>query len=94
MVDKVSPLALKWAPKDQPLSDAYKSVVDGMNEATAARPSEKAIAAYNKAQAYLQDRKEPVHRRNRRRRPERRIRGLPEEPVGADPGLHRIYEPV
>jgi hypothetical protein len=61
MVDKVSPLALDWTPKDQPLSEAYKSIVDGMNEATSARPSQKAIDAYTKAQAYLQkgDEKNP-----------------------------------
>ena len=54
MVDKVSPLALEWAPKDQSLARAYKSIVDGMNEATSARPSQAAIDAYNKAKAYLQ----------------------------------------
>lgn len=53
MVDKVSPLALEWVPKDQPLSAIYKSIVEGMNEAPAARPSEKAMAAYNKAKDYL-----------------------------------------
>lgn len=53
MVDKVAPLALEWAPKDQPLHKTYKSIVDGMNEATSARPSQKSIDAYNKAKAYL-----------------------------------------
>lgn len=54
MVDKVSPLSLEWTPKDQPLSRTYKSIVDGMNEASAARPSQAAIDAYNKAKAYLE----------------------------------------
>ena len=54
MVDKVAPLSLEWAPKDQPLALVYKSIVDGMNEAKSARPSQASIDAYNKAKAYLQ----------------------------------------
>ena len=54
MVDKVSPMSLEWAPKDQSLAEAYKSIVEGMNEAKSARPSEAAIGAYDKAKAYLQ----------------------------------------
>ena len=53
MVDKVSTLSLEWVPKDQPLSETYKSIVDGMNEAASARPSDAAVAAYDKANAYL-----------------------------------------
>ncbi len=54
MVDKVSGMGLAWQPKDQPLSQTYKSIVQGANEAEDARPSEKAIAAYEKAQGYLE----------------------------------------
>jgi hypothetical protein len=54
MVDKVSPMSLEWAPKDQSLAEAYKSIVEGMNEAKSARPSQAAIDAYDKAKAYLQ----------------------------------------
>lgn len=54
MVDKVAPLSLEWAPKDQPLALVYKSIVNGMNEAKSARPSQASIDAYNKAKAYLQ----------------------------------------
>lgn len=53
MVDKVSPLSLEWAPKDEPLHKAYKSIVEGMNEAKSARPSQESIDAYEQAKAYL-----------------------------------------
>lgn len=53
MVDKISTMSLEWQPKDQPLSETYASIVRGANEAKAARPSEGAIAAYNKAYEYL-----------------------------------------
>lgn len=53
MVDHVSSMQLEWQPKGQPLSKTYKSIVEGMNLAPSARPSDEAMAAYDKAHGYL-----------------------------------------
>jgi hypothetical protein len=52
-VDKVFTMSLEWQPKDQPLSLTYQSIVQGANDASAARPSDEAKAAYQQAYDYL-----------------------------------------
>ena len=54
MVDKSRPWRWNGRPRASRSREAYKSIVEGMNEAASARPSQAAIDAYNKAKAYLQ----------------------------------------